>query len=110
MVNNCDTGLEHHPSNPEIPLHQQIGTFKPIQYMTADLCHFKGKDILVKTDYYANYIWTRQLCENTKTSSIIHAIMTVCREYDIPENICTDGAANFTSTEFDQQSQDYSVN
>ena len=97
-----DTCQEHHPSNPEIPLYQQLETVRPVQNLAAYLSYVQGRDILVMPDYHTSYIWTRQLHENTKTSSIIHTIMTVWREYGIPENICTDGAANFTSIELNQ--------
>ena len=61
-------------------------------------------------DYCTKYILTRELFETTKTCSIIHAHMSVCKGYSIPDNICTDGSANFTTTQFDQWCQDYSVN
>ena len=44
---NCDTCQEHHPSNEEIPLHQQIETLEPKQYLAADLWYLQGRDILV---------------------------------------------------------------
>ena len=101
MIEKCDICQQHRVSNPSIPLCQQIDPGKLMQYVGIDLCQSQGCDIFVIKDYYSSYIWMCELYQDTKSCSIITALLSVFHGFGVPEYLLSDGAANFTPKEME---------
>ena len=102
MIEKCDICQQHRVSNPSIPVHQQIEPGKLMQYVGIHLFQSQGCDILVITDYYSSYIWTHELYQDTKSCSIITALLSVFCEFEVPEYLLSDDTANLTSQEMER--------
>ena len=61
------------------------------------------------TDYYSSYIWTRELYQDTKSCSIIKALLSVFHEFGVLEYLLSDGAANLTSQEIETFCQQFAT-
>ena len=109
MIEKCDICQQHRVLNPPIPVHQQIEPGKPVQYVGIDLCQSQGCDILMITNYYSCYMWTCELYQDTKSCSIITALLTVFCEFGVSEYLLSDGTANFTSEEMETFCKQFAV-
>ena len=56
-----------------------------------------------------NYIWTRELYNDTKSTSIIPAVMSIFWEFRTPEYLCSDGASNLTSQGMEELCKNFSI-
>ena len=96
MIEKCDICQQYRVSNPSIAVHHQIEPSKLKLYVGIDSCQSQGHDIIMITDYYSSYIWTPELYQDTKSCSIITALLSVFHEFGVPECFLCDGATNLT--------------
>ncbi|XP_060070555.1 uncharacterized protein K02A2.6-like [Ylistrum balloti] len=80
---------------------------RPWAKLGSDLFTFNNKEYLITVDYYSNY-WEVDHLEDTKTSTVVHALRKQFARYGIPDTLVTDNGPQYSSDEFHQFTKDWS--
>ena len=99
-ISTCDVCLTNRDYNPgKEPLMQHELIARPWSKVSADLCEFDGRTLLVISDYYSNFIEVTRMTTTT-SRSIIKALKEVFARYGIPDIMVSDNGPQFSSAEF----------
>ena len=82
-ISTCDVCLTNRDYNPgKEPLMQHELIARPWSKVSADLCEFNGRTLLVISDYYSNFIEVTRMTTTT-SRSIIKALKEVFARYGV---------------------------
>ena len=98
---------EHLPSNIKEPIILKERPTRPFQEIAIDLCSYAGQDYLITVDCYTNWPHIIPMRHATTTSQITVALQQGFCRTAIPDIIWSDGGLQFTSTKFNQFSQQW---
>ena len=93
MVDNCEACQILRPSK---PLKQPITTMArfPMEQISIDLFHVKGKTFMVTADRYSGYIWV-DLLRDLGTKAVTDNLSKITRIFGVPIRCRTDGGPQF---------------
>ena len=95
MIDKCEACQQLRPSKPIEPFITTTASF-PMEQISIDLFHVKGKTYMVTSDRYSGYIWgirSDQRDQGTKT--ITNNLEKITRIFGIPLRCRTDGGPQF---------------
>ena len=97
----CDRCQVHRPSQHREPLISTPLPTGPWQREVVDLCSSQGKDykVVVVIDYYSRWIDILHP-RNTISAAYIAKLNDIFARFDIPIELVTDDAAQFSSSDF----------
>ena len=98
----CQQYQDHLPRNTKEPIILKERPTRPFQEIAIDLCFNAGQDYLITVDCYTDWPDIIPMRHNTTTSQQ----RGFCRTA-IPDIIWSDGGPQFTSTKFNQFSQQW---
>ena len=98
-ISKCDICMAHQATNPKETLQPHDFIPRPWSKVGADLCEFYGRNLLVVSDYFSNFIEVENL-QTTTTRVVTKALKIIFARYGIPDTLVTDNGPQFTSAEF----------
>ena len=93
MIDRCEPCQQLRPSKPLDPLIHTTARF-PMEQISIDLFHVRGKTYMVTADRYSGYIWV-ELLINQSTKSVTDILDKITRIFGIPLTCRTDGGPQF---------------
>ena len=93
IVDNCEACQQLKPSKPFEPLITTKADF-PMEHISVDLMHVKGKNYMVTVDRYTGYIWV-ELLRSLATNAVTDVLDKIMRIFGIPITCRTDGGPQF---------------
>uniref|UniRef100_A0A146LC45 RNA-directed DNA polymerase n=1 Tax=Lygus hesperus TaxID=30085 RepID=A0A146LC45_LYGHE len=106
FIQECQTCLKYQDSKVTLELKPKEVPILPWTEVGSDIFELYKKNFLVIVDAFSNYLEVVQL-ENLKSKTIINKIKCIFARHGIPLKLCTDGAAYFTSEEFQRFSKEW---
>ena len=107
LILKCQQCQYHLPSNTEEPIILKERPTKAFQEIAIDLCSYAGQDYLIKVDCYTYWPDITPMRHNTTTPQITTALQQGFCRTAIPDIIWSDGGTQFTSTKFNEFSQQW---
>ena len=95
QVDKCEACQQMRPSKPLEPPMKTVARF-PMEQISIDLFHAKGKNYMVTADRYSGYIWV-DLLRALDTKTITSNLDRITRVFGIPLTCRTDGGPQFRS-------------
>ena len=93
MVDKCEPCQQLRPSKPPEPLQETSATF-PMEQISIDLFHVKGKTYMATADRYTGYLWVDML-RDQGTKAVTDNIDKITRVFGVPLRCRTDGGPQF---------------
>ena len=93
MIDNCEPCQQLRPSKPVEPFIETTAMF-PMEQISIDLFHVKGKTYMVTADRYSGYIWV-ELLHSQNTKAVTDILDRITRIFGIPLMCRTDGGPQF---------------
>ena len=93
IVDNCEACQQLRPSKPFKPLITTEANF-PMEQISVDLMHVRGKNYMVTVDRYTGYIWV-ELLRSLATKAVTYMLDKIVRIFGIPITCRTDGGPQF---------------
>ena len=93
MIDRCEPCQQLRQSKPLDPLLHTTAKF-PMEQISIDLFHVRGKTYMVTADRYSGYIWVEMLI-NQSTKSVTDILDKIMRIFGIPLICRTDGGPQF---------------
>ena len=106
VVSRCSFCLEKQPSQVKESLMPTPLPERPFQKVAMDICEVKNKNYLIQVDYYSRWIDIAPLTSTT-SSAVILEMKKLFANFGVPETVVSDNAAQFTSYEYRQFSEDW---
>ncbi|MEW8548052.1 MAG: RNase H-like domain-containing protein [Candidatus Thiodiazotropha sp.] len=107
-VQSCAICNKYKDSNQKEPLHPHDVPQRPWQNLSLDLFTWNNQEYMVLVDAYSRW-FEIDLLPNTKSISIIRKLKVHFSRFGICEKLKTDGAAYFTSEQFQQYCKDWGI-
>ena len=107
-VQSCAICNKHKDSNSKEPLHPHDVPQRPWQNLSLDLFTWKNQEFMVLVDAYSRY-FEFDLIPNTRSVTIIRKLKVHFSRFGICEKLKTDGAAYFTSEQFQRFLSDWNI-
>ena len=107
-VQSCAICNKHKDSNSKQPLHPHDVPQRPWQNLSLDLFTWKNQEFMVLVDAYSRY-FEFDLIPNTRSVTIIRKLKVHFSRFGICEKLKTDGAAYFTSEQFQRFLSDWNI-
>lgn len=98
-ISKCDVCMSHRPQQCKEPFQQHEFAARPWSKVGADLCELKGRQLLVVSDYYSNYIEVEKIYKSN-TQGAMKALMVMFARYEVPDTMVSDNGPQFSSEEF----------
>lgn len=102
----CQENKNEQQKEPMIP--SEIPT-RPWEVVAADLLYCCGRNFLVITDYYSDFIEVEELCENTHSSTVIAKLARIFAVHGKPDKLRTDNGPQFRSHQFYKFAEDWNI-
>ena len=93
MIERCESCQQLRPSKPVEPFIQTKAKF-PMEQISIDLFHVKGKTYIVIADRYSGYIWVEML-HHQDTKAVTDVLDKITRIFGVPLVCRTDGGPQF---------------
>ena len=93
MIDSCEACQQLRPSKPLEPIITTSASF-PMEQISIDLFHVKGKSFMVTADRYSGYIWVDLLCDQG-TKSVTDNLSKITRIFGVPIRCRTDVGPQF---------------
>ena len=107
LILTCQQCQDHLPSNTKEPIILKERPLRPFQEIAIDLCSYAGHDYLITVDCYTDWPDIIPMKSNTTTPQITMALQQGFCRTAIPDVIWSDGGPQFTSSKFNQFSQQW---
>ena len=108
MVEKCSKCQTFRDIQKPEPVIQTVPEF-PMDHVSIDAGEHEGKKYLVMADRFTGYLWAKHLKKLT-SKDCIDTLNGWFRHFGYPWHLRSDGAANFTSAEFEQFMKDHNIN
>ena len=93
MIDKCKACQQLRPSKPVEPLITTSASF-PMEQLSVDLFHVRGKTYMVTADRYSGYIWIDML-RDQGTKAVTDILDKITRIFGVPLKCRTDGGPQF---------------
>ena len=107
-IQSCAICNKYKDSNQNEPLHCRYVPQRPWQNLSLDLFTWNNEEYMVLVDAYTRW-FEIDLLPNTKSITIIRKMKVHFSRFGICEKLKTDGAAYFTSEQFEQYCKDWRI-
>ena len=105
-VSQCEVCNELKPNQTKEPMQFHNVPVRPWSKVAIDVFTVLGRDFLVTVDFYSDF-WELDELTSTNTSNIILACKSHFARYGVPDELVSDNAPQFTSTEFSEFSKSW---
>lgn len=99
MIDKCSQCQINRPLPQQDPIIQTVAEF-PMDHCSIDAGEHNGKKYLVMADRFTGFLWAKQMKKLT-SKDCINTLNSWFRHFGYPWHLRSDGASNFTSSEFE---------